>query len=325
MQFSIVIPVYNVQQYLNACIQSVVSQSMRDFELIVVDDGSTDGSEKICDEWAEKDSRIRVVHQKNKGLADARNIGIDEARGEYLLFLDSDDYWSDLKGLEKLVGVINRFQFPPEVIIFAYQKRNLHTGKVIDVPLTVHFSNQSSTDEYKKALLCARQYSNSACTKAVRKDFLTANKINFPSGRKSEDLVYSRHIFTAMQCFAVSPSPLLVYQINRSGSICSSFGKGNYRDILEQLQDDIQSLETATPEQRLLGRAYWAEQACWFLGYLCLSGQPLRQTIIECASVFDILSYGLSKRTRLVKKMVSTIGKTATSLLLYLYLLRRIG
>lgn len=90
--FSIIVPVYNVSQYLKRCIDSILSQLYGDFELLLVDDGSTDDSGRICDEYAKKDNRIKVFHKKNGGVSSARNKGIDEARGKYVVFVDSDDY-----------------------------------------------------------------------------------------------------------------------------------------------------------------------------------------------------------------------------------------
>ena len=88
---SVIIPVYKVEKYLNQCIESVVAQSYRNLEIILVDDGSPDRCPEICDMWAKKDARVRVIHKKNGGVSDARNVGLDESRGEYVLFVDSDD------------------------------------------------------------------------------------------------------------------------------------------------------------------------------------------------------------------------------------------
>ena len=99
---SVIIPVYNVESYLDECIQSVVNQSYSDWECILVDDGSTDGSGDICDEWARKDKRIRFVHQENRGVSRARNRGIEESNGEYITFVDSDD-WLDSDFLSDLL------------------------------------------------------------------------------------------------------------------------------------------------------------------------------------------------------------------------------
>ena len=91
MKVSIIIPVYNTEQYLSRCIDSILGQSFTDFELLLIDDGSTDGSAKICDAYAEKDSRIRVLHKENGGVSSARNLGLNEAKGEWVCFVDSDD------------------------------------------------------------------------------------------------------------------------------------------------------------------------------------------------------------------------------------------
>lgn len=99
---SIIVPVYNVAPFLNQCIRSIVSQSYSDFECILVDDGSTDGSELICDKWAVKDTRIKVLHQNNQGVSVSRNRGIEKAKGEYITFVDSDD-WIESTYLEDMI------------------------------------------------------------------------------------------------------------------------------------------------------------------------------------------------------------------------------
>ena len=92
MLVSIVVPVYNVEKYLNRCIFSIVNQTYKNIEIILVDDGSGDNSGTICDEWAEKDARIKVIHKSNGGLSSARNVGVSAVQGEYISFIDSDDY-----------------------------------------------------------------------------------------------------------------------------------------------------------------------------------------------------------------------------------------
>ena len=94
-EISVIVPVYNTAQYLPRCIESILSQSFADFELLLIDDGSTDGSGAICDGYAAKDSRIRVFHKENGGVSSARNLGLDSAHGEWITFVDSDDYIDD--------------------------------------------------------------------------------------------------------------------------------------------------------------------------------------------------------------------------------------
>ena len=89
---SVIVPIYNSEKYLKRCVDSILSQTFSDFELLLVDDGSTDGSGSICDEYSVKDSRVRVFHKENGGVSSARNLGLDNARGEWITFVDSDDY-----------------------------------------------------------------------------------------------------------------------------------------------------------------------------------------------------------------------------------------
>ena len=127
--FSIIIPVFNVKDYLEKCVQSVTSQSFDNFEIIIIDDGSSDGSEKICDKLAQNDNRIKIIHKKNEGVAVARNTGIAKAVGEYILFLDSDDTFSP-NLLENISNKISKTN--ADIIVFGY-KRITENGKVLRV------------------------------------------------------------------------------------------------------------------------------------------------------------------------------------------------
>ena len=91
---SVIVPIYNVEKYLKQCIESVIKQQLDSYELILVDDGSTDSSKSICDNYSEKNANIKVFHKKNEGASSARNYGLKKASGKYVLFLDSDDWWN---------------------------------------------------------------------------------------------------------------------------------------------------------------------------------------------------------------------------------------
>ena len=99
IEFSVIIPVYNAREYLQECLESVIKQTYVDFELIIIDDGSTDGSGELCDDFAEIDDRIKVIHQKNQGLLNARKKGVNNARGKNVIFVDADD-WINKNELE---------------------------------------------------------------------------------------------------------------------------------------------------------------------------------------------------------------------------------
>ena len=106
---SIIVPVYNVEPFISECINSILIQSYKNFELILVNDGSTDNSPTICEQYASKDKRIKVIHKANGGLSDARNWGLKFSSGDYVVFLDSDDYWNDCDALFSLNSLLNKY------------------------------------------------------------------------------------------------------------------------------------------------------------------------------------------------------------------------
>ena len=140
--FSIVIPVYNAEKYLGECVESVLSQSVTDFELILVNDGSTDKSGHLCDRFALRDERVKVIHQQNSGHITARMNGVSAAVGDYIMFLDSDDYWLD----GALSAVANNLErFGCDMLVFRLRKgdENCHDffcGERSDITHSEYFS-----------------------------------------------------------------------------------------------------------------------------------------------------------------------------------------
>lgn len=120
---SVIVPVYNVRKYLDKCVQSIVHQSFRDWELLLIDDGSTDGCGEICDAWAERDSRIQAIHIPNQGVSNARNLGLNMAKGDYIFLTDSDDYLGE-ETLERLMNAICTTGADMSVCNFAYEFEN---------------------------------------------------------------------------------------------------------------------------------------------------------------------------------------------------------
>ena len=115
-EFSIIVPIYKVEKYLEICIDSIIGQSFCNFELILVDDGSPDTCGEICDRYSSSDTRVKVVHKENGGLSSARNAGLDIATGKYVIFIDSDDFWDDASALEHIH--INLTETDADVLVF---------------------------------------------------------------------------------------------------------------------------------------------------------------------------------------------------------------
>lgn len=150
---SVVLPIYNVEKYLNRCVKSVINQSYKNLEIILVDDGSPDNCPVLCDEWAKKDNRIKVVHKKNAGLGYARNTGIENATGEYICFFDSDDYIA-LDTIEKAYNLATQEKSDMVVFGFCNVKANGATGKAV-IPHTekTTFSGKEVQDVFLADLI----------------------------------------------------------------------------------------------------------------------------------------------------------------------------
>lgn len=173
---SVIVPVYNAEKYLSECIKSIIMQSYRDIEIILVDDGSTDSSGGICDRYAMADDRIIVIHKINGGQSDARNAGMDIAKGDFITFVDSDDYYADLKTLEYCVDEILR----NDKIGFVQFPIN-HPERVLKMSDTI----LKGKDEIYLNWIKCRSVTNYFCDKLFRGDLM--RNIRFPKGMIFED------------------------------------------------------------------------------------------------------------------------------------------
>ena len=193
MKVSVIIPVYNVKPYLERCVQSVLGQTYKDIEMILVDDGSTDGSGQLCDELAAKHGQIRVIHQENQGLSVARNIGIRQATGEYLVFLDSDDEWLLTDGLQQIV---NRAEANTDLIIFKCVHINSNGAEIPSKDYDIKDMEKLKTAALVfEHLVRTQQFKMSACFLMIRRMMLINHDIFFPVGLYSEDVYWSMHLW----------------------------------------------------------------------------------------------------------------------------------
>lgn len=220
---SVIIPVYKIEDYLDACIQSVRRQTYRNLEILLVDDGSPDRCAQMCDIYAGKDMRIRVVHKENGGLADARNVGIQEAKGEYFLLIDGDDMVADhlVESTVKLAEALEA-----DIVIFDYETVEKDGGKgeriSMDLPVERVFSLKN-----EPRLLTT---SCSAVNKLYRRKSWEQWGITFPKGRNYEDLGTIPKLWACAKR-VVYKKEALYYYVMRDGSIMHSADfQRNYRD-----------------------------------------------------------------------------------------------
>ena len=176
---SVIVPVYNTEKYIDKCIQSIVNQTYESLEIVVIDDGSTDKSTLICDKWKDKDSRIKVIHKKNGGLSDARNIGIDNSSGEFVCFVDSDDIISP-NMVEDLMNIVLCNNNDIVCCNFA----RFIDGE--EIKYTRYSKTRSVSQQEAIKLLLKDEITNHVCNKLFRKQVF--KDIRFPIGRKYEDI-----------------------------------------------------------------------------------------------------------------------------------------
>ena len=188
MYFSVIVPVYKTEKYLNQCVESVLKQNFLDFELILIDDGSPDRCGQICDEYQKKDTRIKVLHKGNGGLSDARNTGIRAAAGKYLLFLDSDDFWSDNQFLKKLKTEIEHQNCDVMNFHYKYYYEEENQYRDFFSPIDEETLWKMNADQRFQYLVEQNQYIASACNKAVSRELILLNNLYFRVGITSEDI-----------------------------------------------------------------------------------------------------------------------------------------
>ena len=196
VKVSVVVPVYNVEAYLRECVDSVLCQTMQNFEVILVDDGATDSSGVICDEYDEQDARIRVIHQPNGGLSVARNTGLDAATGEYVYFLDSDDYIAD----NTLARLCDKAELEKADVVF-FDATVFFDGcepdpKVYQYHRTKEYATKPGKEQLLE-LLETDEYRTAVPLMLLRRDYMLRNHLRFRPGILHEDELFTFYVYYA--------------------------------------------------------------------------------------------------------------------------------
>lgn len=221
-KFSIVVPVYNVEDYLDECVQSVINQTFTDWELVLVDDGSKDNSYKMCLDYANADNRIKAFTQSNGGASKARNNGVEKSSGDYLMFLDSDDFYNDndtLKIIAEKLEVKNS-----DVLIFGCTDFNMITNETIvsrtgyDLEL-INKNDYSQTMHY---LLSNKLIPGGPTIFAFKRSIVIDNEIRFEQGIQDEDYDFVLSIFTNCKSITAVDNPFYSYRKGRADSVTGS-------------------------------------------------------------------------------------------------------
>lgn len=325
--FSIVIPVYNTVRELERCVNSITAQKFENFEVILVNDGSTDGSGELCDRLSEQDARIRTIHKENGGCSEARNTGIRAAAGEYLMFVDSDDMWDDENALDEIAGIIaERKQI--DVICFGVSIYD-EDGRLVKVrkPTIPEHGGQSKT-ELLRHLVYTNQFFSTSYVKVLHRDFFIKHNLFFVKGLLSEDIEWSARILIHCREIAVYPNAFYKRIMRTEGSITSSIGRKNILDILNSIEKgvDFARLYAENTDLLELYLEYWAYQYAMLLGLLpVMRNEPDYNAVLKRLEELTwLLKYDHVRKVRAVRICKSVIGtKMTVALLARYYSVRR--
>jgi glycosyltransferase involved in cell wall biosynthesis len=211
---SVIVPVYNVGEYIEKCINSIINQTYSNLEILLINDGSTDNSPRICAEYAKKDIRIKLIHKENGGLSDARNVGLDVARGKYILFVDSDDYIS-----EELVEILHSSMVKNRCDISTCQYEIFYAHSLPRVNMNKNVTKILLSEKALEDMLYQKNITNSAWGKLYKKSLF--EDVRYPVGHNYEDLATTYKIFSKSDRIAVN-NYIGYFYLQRSTSIMNS-------------------------------------------------------------------------------------------------------
>jgi len=275
---TVIVPVYKVEDYLDECITSLINQTYNNLEIILVDDGSPDKCPEMCDRWAKKDSRIRVIHKENGGLSSARNVGIDNAKGEFLSFVDSDDkLFPD--SLQSFWDVIRNH---PHVDIV---KGDFCIEGLSDSILRKDFPPYSEDAKWIRTHFCNLSIPESACNCLMKRQLIVENKLFFKEGWIQEDTLWTFKIQRYIKSIAFCFKPTYFYRTNQS-SIMHTMDKEKaakaYSLIFNEAYNDMLLSKIERYELRYL--EIMAERI-----YNAVGEKGLKSLCTNCNFIFNML------------------------------------
>ena len=253
---TIIVPVYNVEQYLDRCVESIVNQTYRNLEIILVDDGSPDNCPAMCDEWAKKDSRIKVIHKENGGQAEARNYGLNIATGDYVAFVDSDDYisldmYNDLLSVSVKTG--------SDVVGCSYTDFDNYNPPAFYRAELNSFIRMSKKEAILD-LIKENHFQSTVWNLLVKSEI--AKEVLFDVGKIHEDILWPFRVFLKSNSFAYTTSKYYAYY-QRQGSTMNSVYSTKRFDALDALESRAEIVKKEYPEYlHIATRAYMG--ACMY-------------------------------------------------------------
>lgn len=323
MKVSVIIPVYNVEKYLCQCVDSVINQNLKNIEIILVDDGSPDNCPQICDEYQAKYDYVKVIHKPNGGLSSARNAGIEAATGDYLIFMDSDDWWNPDVDMHEVLDMVAK---KPSTEMFLFSSLDYVEGKGFFKRAEHEKLPEVRTDtveHYYQDLLKNGNLEVSAATKFISKDFLTINQLYFKEGIVCEDSEWMLRILRVLKSVEVINQPIYICRMGRVGSITNTVGKRHLVDMLNIIKSCVAYYEENDGGFNRKEFEFCYCAYLWFCA-LGLSASLSRSEFIELKPLLKqtsvVCKYSDSPKTVASYRVYSLFGIDFARLVLGLYL-----
>lgn len=293
IKISIIIPVFSVENYLPTCIDSVLKQSYSNTEIILVDDGSPDNSATICDKYAELFSNVMVIHKKNGGISDARNKGIELATGDYIAFLDGDDFWDDINALETLVKRIEETN--ADVLNYSFNKYYEDTKEKIPYFRNVSAMPLEMTSKAEQLTYLSDNhlYISSSWTKLIKRKIFTED-IMFDVGVYSEDVEWSARLIKRAETMDFICANFYCYR-QRKDSISHTINDKKSQDLCNHIIECIKLSRIEGIEQEALAK-YAAYQYGTYFMVQAQTENPQTECICKLSEYTDILLYHQNNR-----------------------------
>lgn len=310
MGLSVIVPVYNVEKYLKKCLDSILMQTYKDYELILVNDGSTDNSSKICDEYANLNKNIKVIHKKNGGLSEARNIGLKTASKEYVFFIDSDDFLDDCKAFEKIIRRTDETKV--DVLNFGFKKYYEESNKMVSYFKKEDYIFKKNYDikQTFSYIIKNNLYIASAWNKVIRTQILQKNNLKFIEGIYSEDIEWCNRLAIYSKTFDYLNEDFYCYR-QRKESISKNILSKNLLDLKDSIITCYKQIEKLDKYKKMNLLSYISYQYGTFL--LCQAmvkseDSEVNLYIDEMEKYKFLLKYSNNKKVKILYIIEKIIG-----------------